>query len=143
MVALSGAPVVGPFGPTTRAAPQGLGRRAWHWRWGRRCGSTRRELSNYPTCTPDEAVGKSRQNRNKHAIAVRQSERERIAVALTDTVIRRLFAISLHADRALERSRDPAIIERLKELVAEADDAIREVRTAIFQIHDPEDPLQP
>ncbi len=71
---------------------------------------------------------------------LRQAEQERIAVALADTVVRRLFAMSLHADGAINLTTDPRSRRLLEQLVQEADDTIRYLRTAIFEIRGEAEP---
>jgi two-component system sensor histidine kinase DevS len=60
-------------------------------------------------------------------------DRERIARDLHDTVIQRLFASGL-ALQAVAARVDPVVNERLATIVADLDQTIREIRTAIFAL---------
>jgi PAS domain S-box-containing protein len=60
-------------------------------------------------------------------------DRERIARDLHDTVIQRLFASGLALQALSGRLRGPEG-ERLEEVVADLDETIREIRTAIFSL---------
>jgi signal transduction histidine kinase len=64
-------------------------------------------------------------------------DRERIARDLHDTVIQRLFAIGLSLQGALRLSADPVLTERIEAAVGELDATVREVRSAIFELHAP------
>ena len=88
--------------------------------------------------TPDET-----EHLNNHATSALHAELERKAISLADTTIRRLFTISLHAEGALKLSTNPAVIQRLENLVAEVDTAIKELGVTALQMHRPGDPAQP
>jgi signal transduction histidine kinase len=64
-------------------------------------------------------------------------DRERIARDLHDTVIQRLFAVGLGLQGALRLSSDPVLSERIEAAVDELDTTVREVRSAIFELHAP------
>jgi PAS domain S-box-containing protein len=61
-------------------------------------------------------------------------DRDRIARELHDSVIQRLFAAGLHLQASTDR---PDIGERVSVVVDEIDEAIREIRGAIFTLHRP------
>jgi two-component system sensor histidine kinase DevS len=61
-------------------------------------------------------------------------DRDRIARELHDSVIQRLFAAGLHLQASTGR---PDMSERVSSVVDEIDDAIREIRGAIFTLHRP------
>jgi signal transduction histidine kinase len=61
-------------------------------------------------------------------------DRDRIARELHDSVIQRLFAAGLHLQASANR---PDIAERVSVVVNEIDEAIREIRGAIFTLHRP------
>lgn len=61
-------------------------------------------------------------------------DRDRIARELHDGVIQRLFAAGLHLQASTDR---PDITERISVVVDEIDEAIREIRGAIFTLHRP------
>lgn len=63
-------------------------------------------------------------------------DRERIAADLHDTVIQRLFATGL-ALEATVRLAPADIGERIAQAVADLDDTIRQIRSAIFALHSP------
>ncbi len=63
------------------------------------------------------------------------ADRDRIARDLHDHVIQRLFATGLQLQSTLRRSADPAVHERLRHAVDELDQTVREIRTAIFDLH--------
>ncbi len=63
------------------------------------------------------------------------ADRDRIARDLHDHVIQRLFATGLQLQSTLRRSTDPAVQERLRHAVEELDQTVREIRTAIFDLH--------
>jgi signal transduction histidine kinase len=62
-------------------------------------------------------------------------DRERIARDLHDTVIQRLFAVGLSLQGAIRLSGDPVLTERMEAAVDELDATVREVRSAIFELH--------
>ncbi len=62
----------------------------------------------------------------------RIEEQERMAEALADTTVRRLFAMGLRLAGALKMSTDPHQAEKIEAVMAEADAAINEMRTTIF-----------
>ena len=64
-------------------------------------------------------------------------DRERIARDLHDTVIQRLFAIGLSLQGAVRLADDPALVARLGSAVDELDTTVREIRSAIFELHAP------
>ena len=61
-------------------------------------------------------------------------DRDRIARELHDGVIQRLFAAGLHLQASTDR---PDTTERISAVVDEIDEAIREIRGAIFTLHRP------
>lgn len=63
-------------------------------------------------------------------------DRERIARDLHDTVIQRLFAVGLSLQGTLKRVEDPEILSRIDSAVDELDATVREIRSAIFELHD-------
>ncbi len=64
-------------------------------------------------------------------------DRERIARDLHDTVIQRIFAVALSLQAAGMRSAEPHMTERLEQAVADLDETIRQIRTAIFALEPP------
>ena len=67
-------------------------------------------------------------------------DRDRIARDLHDTVIQRLFAVGLSLQGSVRLSLDPMVSARLDSAVDEVDITIREIRTAIFELHPPQLP---
>jgi len=63
------------------------------------------------------------------------ADRDRIARDLHDHVIQRLFATGLQLQSTLRRSTDPAVQHRIQQSVAELDETVREIRSAIFDLH--------
>jgi signal transduction histidine kinase len=63
------------------------------------------------------------------------ADRDRIARDLHDHVIQRLFATGLQLQSTLRRSADPAVQRRIQQSVAELDETVREIRSAIFDLH--------
>ncbi len=63
------------------------------------------------------------------------ADRDRIARDLHDHVIQRLFASGLQLQGTLRRSTDPDLRDRLAHVVEELDTTVREIRTAIFDLH--------
>jgi signal transduction histidine kinase len=63
------------------------------------------------------------------------ADRDRIARDLHDHVVQRLFATGLQLQSTLRRSTDPAVQERIGQAVDELDTTVREIRTAIFDLH--------
>jgi signal transduction histidine kinase len=63
------------------------------------------------------------------------ADRDRIARDLHDHVIQRLFATGMQAQGTMRRSTDPDTRERLAHIVEELDTTVREIRTAIFDLH--------
>lgn len=64
-------------------------------------------------------------------------DRERIARDLHDTVIQRLFAVALSLQVAGEVVSETAVVDRLASAVADLDETIRQIRTAIFALEPP------
>jgi len=63
-------------------------------------------------------------------------DRERIARELHDTVIQRLFATGLSLQGAARLAEDrPPLLERIQQAVEDLDATVREVRSAIFELH--------
>jgi signal transduction histidine kinase len=62
-------------------------------------------------------------------------DRERIARDLHDTVIQRLFAIGLALQATVRLVNDPRVAERLIAAVDDLDTTVRDVRSAIFELH--------
>jgi len=61
-------------------------------------------------------------------------DRQRIARDLHDRVIQRLFAAGLGIEAISGRVLDPLAAERLRHIVADLDDTIRELRSSIFEL---------
>jgi PAS domain S-box-containing protein len=62
-------------------------------------------------------------------------DRERIARDLHDTVIQRLFAIGLSLQGATSRAGPGPALDRMHQAIDDIDDAIRDIRSAIFSLH--------
>ncbi|GAA3358960.1 sensor histidine kinase [Saccharopolyspora gregorii] len=62
-------------------------------------------------------------------------ERDRIARDLHDHVIQRLFATGLSLQGTLRRATDSDVRRRVQQSVQQLDDTVREIRTAIFDLH--------
>ncbi|MGQ0574242.1 MAG: sensor histidine kinase [Pseudonocardia sp.] len=65
------------------------------------------------------------------------ADRDRIARDLHDHVIQRLFAAGLSLQATLRRSGDPGVERRIQQVVDELDLTVRDIRTAIFDLHAP------
>ncbi len=63
------------------------------------------------------------------------ADRDRIARDLHDHVIQRLFATGLQLQSTLRRLDDPVVRDRIQLAVGELDQTVREIRTAIFDLH--------
>lgn len=63
------------------------------------------------------------------------ADRERIARDLHDMVIQRVFAAGLALQATAGMAKHPKVTARLHEVVGELDATIRELRTAIFDLH--------
>lgn len=63
------------------------------------------------------------------------ADRDRIARDLHDHVIQRLFAVGLLLQSALQRTRDQDMHRRLGQSVEDLNDVVRDIRTAIFDLH--------
>jgi signal transduction histidine kinase len=63
------------------------------------------------------------------------ADRDRIARDLHDHVIQRLFATGLQLQSTLQRTDDPVVQQRIGHAVEELDTTVREIRTAIFDLH--------
>ena len=64
-------------------------------------------------------------------------DRQRIARDLHDRVIQRLFAAGLGLEATIGRVGDAAASDRLRGIVDDLDDTIRELRSSIFQLSNP------
>jgi signal transduction histidine kinase len=62
-------------------------------------------------------------------------DRERIARELHDNVIQRLFATGLGLQSAMRLAGDTELAKRMRQAVDDLDDTIRELRSAIFELH--------
>jgi signal transduction histidine kinase len=62
-------------------------------------------------------------------------DRDRIARDLHDHVIQRLFAAGLSLQAAATRVRDDVVQQRLRAVVDQLDDTVRDIRTTIFDLH--------
>jgi signal transduction histidine kinase len=62
-------------------------------------------------------------------------ERDRIARDLHDTVIQRLFGIGLNLQGVAQMDLVPGASDRLEAAVDDLDTTVREIRTAIFELH--------
>jgi len=67
------------------------------------------------------------------------ADRDRIARDLHDHVIQRLFATGLQLQSTLRRVPDPAAQQRIGQAVEDLDTTIRQIRTAIFDLHTTQD----
>jgi len=67
------------------------------------------------------------------------SDRDRIARDLHDHVIQRLFATGLQLQSTLRRIPEAGVQKRIEQAVEDLDATIREIRTAIFDLHSAED----
>ncbi|WP_134661407.1 GAF domain-containing sensor histidine kinase [Amycolatopsis sp. CFH S0078] len=63
------------------------------------------------------------------------SDRDRIARDLHDHVIQRLFAVGLAMQSTQRRSKAPELQRRLQESIDQMHEIVREIRTAIFDLH--------
>jgi signal transduction histidine kinase len=63
------------------------------------------------------------------------ADRDRIARDLHDHVIQRLFATGLQLQSTLRQTTDPTVQQRIGQAVEELDNTVREIRTAIFDLH--------
>ena len=63
------------------------------------------------------------------------SDRERIARDLHDTVIQRLFATGLSLQGAARLAERPEVRVRIQQAVDDIDETVRQVRSAIFELH--------
>ena len=78
-----------------------------------------------------ELAAKQRAQRQLDVLA----DRERIARDLHDHVIQRLFAAGMNLQSIVHRSPDPQLRDRLEHTVEQLDRTVREIRTAIFDLH--------
>ncbi len=62
-------------------------------------------------------------------------DRDRIARDLHDHVIQRVFASGLALQSVLRRVTDPQVRERIRAVVQQLDDTVRDIRTTIFDLH--------
>ncbi|HBX79296.1 MAG TPA: hypothetical protein DEG43_16775 [Acidimicrobiaceae bacterium] len=65
------------------------------------------------------------------------TERERIARDLHDTVIQRLFATGLRLQATVRLIEEPLVAARIEAAVDDLDVTVREIRSAIFELHEP------
>lgn len=81
-----------------------------------------------PGALPDELVGRRL-----------STDRERIADDLSDSLVRRLFAVSLDLYAALSRTGDRLAADKIRTAITGLDQAIKELRAAVFDIRRSED----
>jgi len=67
-------------------------------------------------------------------------DRDRIAGAMTDLVVRRLFAAGLALETALGLIGDHPGAGKVQDAIGELDLAIRDVRNVVFDLHQPDPP---
>jgi signal transduction histidine kinase len=65
------------------------------------------------------------------------ADRDRIARDLHDHVVQRLFATGMSLQGTLTRIADPRAVDRVTAAVRQIDDAIKDLRTSIFDLHQP------
>lgn len=81
------------------------------------------------------SFGSERRERERLAVF---EERDRIARDLHDLVIQRLFATGMMLEGAARIAATPPVLaERIGKAVDELDETIKEIRTTIFELHDP------
>jgi signal transduction histidine kinase len=78
-----------------------------------------------------ELAEKHRQHRELAVLA----DRDRIAGDLHDHVIQRLFATGMSLQGTVRRIADPTVRRRVSRAVEQLDETVREIRTAIFDLH--------
>ncbi len=74
--------------------------------------------------------------REQQQLAVME-DRARIARDLHDHVVQKLFAAGLTLQATMGAVRDPAVRSRLEDTIGQLDDAIRSIRTSIFELQSP------
>ncbi|SHK74663.1 Histidine kinase-, DNA gyrase B-, and HSP90-like ATPase [Pseudonocardia thermophila] len=80
------------------------------------------------------ALDLGEKNKAQQQLAV-FADRDRIARDLHDHVIQRLFATGLALQSTLRRTDDPVVQRRIQRAVDDLDMTVREIRTAIFDLH--------
>ena len=80
------------------------------------------------------ALDLARAHEDREALVVYE-DRERIARDLHDLVIQRLFATGMQLQGACRLAVRPEVRQRLTDAVADLDATIRDIRTAIFELH--------
>ncbi|MGY1633560.1 GAF domain-containing protein [Geodermatophilus sp. SYSU D01186] len=71
------------------------------------------------------------------------ADRDRIAQDLHDHVIQRVFAAGLSLQSVLPRVSDPETQRRIRQVVHQLDETVRDIRTTIFDLHTTSDGDQP
>jgi len=84
------------------------------------------------------ALDLARAHEDREALVVYE-DRERIARDLHDLVIQRLFATGMQLQGACRLAVRPEVRQRLTAAVADLDATIRDIRTAIFELHTDQD----
>ena len=79
-------------------------------------------------------AGRAQRDRSRMALI---DDRDRIARDMHDHVIQRLFATGLSLQSAGRMAQQPMVRSRLDEAVDDLDAAIKEIRHAIFELHQP------
>ncbi len=67
-------------------------------------------------------------------------DRDRIARDLHDHVIQRVFAAGLTLQSVVPRIADPQVQHRIRDVVRQLDDTVRDIRTSIFDLHTTDQP---
>ncbi|MGY1726310.1 GAF domain-containing protein [Geodermatophilus sp. SYSU D01062] len=67
-------------------------------------------------------------------------DRDRIARDLHDHVIQRVFAAGLSLQSVLPRVADPQVQRRIRDVVGQLDETVRDIRTSIFDLHTVDQP---
>ena len=83
-------------------------------------------------------ISDRRARQAERARLARMEDRERIGRDLHDLVIQRLFAAGMRLQSIIPEMRSDVAVARTHETIDELDASIRELRSAIFDLHAPE-----
>ena len=88
------------------------------------------DVADHGTAAPESG---SARERARHLTVL--ADRERIAHALNDYVIQRIFAVGLDLQGTIARSRSSEITARLSRSITDLQAVIEEIRNTVFELH--------
>jgi PAS domain S-box-containing protein len=89
-------------------------------------------LDGFAKVTRDETDRREADER-RHAMEL-LTERERIGVEMSETIVRQIFQTGLHLDATVGLAHDPLVADRIREAVEQLDRAVRGIRMTVLDL---------